>query len=475
MIQLIFAIGIPLFHVMGLLSAFHAVMNARTSQGSIAWAVSLILMPYIAVPAYWILGRSRFNGYVTARRSDNVRVQEKLATMMEQMLPYCVPKTEIGAAWAVAQRLAVLPYVAGNAIDLLIDGDATFDSILAGIDSATSYILFQFYIVKDDDIGRLVKTHLIAKAKEGVNIYFLYDEVGSYNLPETYKNELRDAGVQIYDFHTRQGPRNRFQINFRNHRKIVIVDGKVAWIGGHNVGDEYLGRDPKFGHWRDTHIRIEGPATISVQISFAEDWNWAAGTPIPELVWTPTASPTGTLPVLIVPSGPADKLETASLMFLHAINSAKKRIWITSPYFVPDDAILSALQLAGLRGVDVRILIPDTVDHLIVYMAEFSYFDDASKTGVRFFRYTDGFLHQKVMLVDDTTATVGTANFDNRSFRLNFEITGIVADEAFARQVEQMLETDLAHSREMTQADVDGLSFWFKLGARLARLASPIL
>ncbi len=161
-------------------------------------------------------------------------------------------------------------------------------------------------------------------------------------------------------------------------------------------------------------------------------------------------------------------------MFLHAINTAKKRLWIASPYFVPDDAILSALQLAGLRGVDVRILIPDTADHLLVYMAAFSYFDDASKTGVRFFRYTDGFLHQKVMLIDDTTATVGTANFDNRSFRLNFEITGIVIDPVFVAEVEQMFEADFAHSREMTRADVDDRSFGFKLGSRLARLTSPI-
>ena len=474
MIEIVLAIGIPVFHLMGLFSAFHAVMNARTSQGSIAWTVSLILMPYIAVPAYWVLGRSRFNGYVTARRSGDVTIQEKLGQVMEQVAPFRVPDSKIGAAGDVAQRLADLPYLMGNSVDLLVDGDATFDSILKGIDAAKSYILFQFFIVKDDELGRRVKKHLIAKAKEGIQIYFLYDEVGSHDLPESYKDELRAAGIEVFDFHTRKGPRNRFQINFRNHRKVVVVDGKVSWIGGHNVGDEYLGKDPKFGHWRDTHIRLEGPATISVQISFAEDWNWAAGKPIPELVWTPTPAPAGNQTVLIVPSGPADKLETATLMFLHAINSAKKRLWIASPYFVPDDAILSALQLAGLRGVDVRILIPDTADHLLVYMAAFSYFDDASKTGVRFFRYIDGFLHQKVMLIDDTTATVGTANFDNRSFRLNFEITGIVIDPVFVAEVEQMLETDFAHSREMTRADVDDRSFGFKLGSRLARLTSPI-
>jgi cardiolipin synthase len=263
-------------------------------------------------------------------------------------------------------------------------------------------------------------------------------------------------------------------LNFRNHRKVVVVDGRAAWIGGHNVGDEYLGRDPRFGRWRDTHLRIEGPAALAVQVSFAEDWHWATNQTIPDLVWNPTPAGEGDTTVLIVPTGPADKLETAGLMFTHAINSAHTRIWIASPYFVPDDAVLAALQLAGLRGVDVRILIPDRPDHLLVYLAAFSYFDEASETGVRFYRYTDGFLHQKVMLIDDQVATVGTANFDNRSFRLNFEITGVVADAAFAAQVERMLTEDFAHAREMTEADVSKRSFWFKLGTRIARLTSPV-
>lgn len=474
MLQIVLAVGIPVFHLLGLVSAVDAILNARTSQGSIAWAVSLVFFPYVAVPAYWILGRSRFNGYVTARRSGDVTIRERLAQVMAQVAPYRLPEGDLTPASDAAQRLADLPYLTGNDVDLLLDGEATFASILAGIDAATSYILFQFFIVKDDEIGREIQRHLIAKAQEGVKIYFIYDEIGSHDLPNAYKNELREAGVQIYDFHTRKGPRNRFQINFRNHRKIVVVDGRVSWIGGHNVGDEYLGRDPQFGHWRDTHIRIEGPATIPVQISFAEDWHWAAGTPIPELDWTPAASPNGSLPVLVVPSGPADKLETAALMFLHAIHSAKKRLWIASPYFVPDDAILAALQLAGLRGVDVRILIPDKADHLLVYLAAFSYFEEASRTGVRFFRYTDGFLHQKVMLIDDRISSVGTANLDNRSFRLNFEITGFIADPAFARKIERMLEDDFAHSREMSRSGADRQPFWLRLGSRLARLTSPI-
>ena len=469
------ALVLVLFHVLGFISSINAVMSARTSQGTIAWVVSLNTFPYLAVPAYWIFGRSQFQGYVTARQEDHLGLLDSLETdAADRLSGLLVPEEEILAAGRAAQRLATLPFLRKNAAELLIDGEATFASILAGIDRARDYILFQFYIVKDDQLGREIQSHLIAKARAGVRVYFLYDEVGSHRLPERYKKELRDAGVQVYNFHTRQGPWNRFQINFRNHRKIVVVDGDEAWIGGHNVGDEYMGRDPKFGRWRDTHVRIEGPAALAAQLSFVEDWHWATGD-TPQVTWTPKEAADGSdVTVLIVPSGPADEIETAALMFIHAINSAQERIWIASPYFVPDEAVIAALQLAGLRGVDVRILIPDRPDHLLVYLAAFSYFDDARRTGVEFYRYTDGFLHQKTMLIDDRAAAIGTANFDNRSFRLNFEITALIGDPDFISEVEQMFEADFARSRIIGDGEYRDRPFWFKLAVRLARLTAPV-
>jgi len=467
------AIAALVFHVLGFLSSIDAVMSTRTSQGAIAWAVVLNTFPYVAVPAYWILGRSKFHGYVTARQQGHFEIRgltEQVKTYEEQFVSGASAESP---ATRAAERLAEIPTLTQNNAELLIDGEATFASIFAGIESARDYVLVQFFIVKDDGLGRELQARLIAKAREGVRVLFLYDEVGSHKLPSSYKNELREAGVEVYDFHTRKGPRNRFQINFRNHRKIVVVDGEAAWIGGHNVGDEYLGKDPKVGAWRDTHMKIEGPAVQAVQLAFAEDWHWAADT-VPVLTWAPTAHPDGDMQVLIVPTGPADSLETAGLMFVHAINSARNRIWIASPYFVPDEAVMAALQLAGLRGVDVRILIPDKPDHLMVYLAAFSYFRDASLTGVRFYRYSEGFLHQKAMLVDDLVAAVGTANFDNRSFRLNFEITGFVADSAFAVGVEKMFLDDFARSREMVPADYEERPFWFKLAVQLARLTAPV-
>ena len=266
---------VVLFHVLGFTSSIHAVMSTRTSQGAIAWAVSLNTFPYLAVPAYWVFGRSKFQGYVVARRNTDGRTEGIEREVIETAAPYRVPQAERAEAVSAAEGLADMPVLSGNGVELLIDGDATFKSILAGIDQAKEYILVQFYIVHDDGLGRALKDHLIAKAKEGLRIYFLYDEIGSHALPNSYKRDLRDAGVEVNEFNTRKGSRNRFQLNFRNHRKIVVTDGRVAWIGGHNVGDEYLGKDPKFGHWRDTHVRIEGPAVLKAQISFMEDWFWA--------------------------------------------------------------------------------------------------------------------------------------------------------------------------------------------------------
>ena len=465
---------IAIFHILGAISAVNAVMSTRTSQGAIAWAVSLITFPYVALPAYWVFGRSRFQGYVVARRAAD-RVNDAIESqIIDSVAKYRSVEAERIEAVEAAEGLANMPVLGGNSVELLIDGEATFDSIFEGIDRANEYVLVQFFIVHDDEIGRALKEHLIAKAREGLRVLFLYDEVGCHALPRRYIEELRAAGVDMREFNTRKGRRNRFQLNFRNHRKVVIVDGRIAWIGGHNVGDEYLGKDPKFGHWRDTHVRIEGPAVLKAQVSYAEDWYWTTET-LPDFEWKATAaSDGGDARVLIIPTGPADELETCNLMFVHAINSATERIWIASPYFVPEHAVMVALQLAGLRGVDIRILIPDEPDHLLVYLAAYSYFDEAGMTGAKFYRYQNGFLHQKAMLIDDAVATIGTANFDNRSFRLNFEITAAVGEPEFVAAVEQMFEQDFAHSRQMREGEYDEKPWYFRLGVRLARLTAPI-
>jgi cardiolipin synthase len=460
-------------HVLGFLTSVHAVWNTRTTQGAIAWAISLNTFPYVALPAYWVFGRSKFQGYVDARQEGDLEINQVAVDAGRRSEQFYVDLPEEWGGVQALERLARMRFTGGNDVKLLIDGEATFGAIFEGIEAAEDYVLVQFYIIKDDQLGRELKDRLIRKARAGVRVYLLYDEVGSHKLPKSYVGELRSAGAEVSAFNTRRGRRNRFQLNFRNHRKIVVVDGRRAYVGGLNVGDEYMGRDPKFGPWRDTHLELTGPAVLGAQVTFFEDWHWATDG-VPELNWDAERSPDGDVPVLIIPTGPADELETAHLLFTAAINAARKRVWIASPYFVPDEAVVAALQLAALRGVDVRILIPENPDHYLVYLSSFSYIEQTEPIGVKFYRFGPGFLHQKTALIDDAAAAVGTANMDNRSFRLNFEITVFVGDTAFARQVEEMFEADFASSRQVTAAELSERSFFFKMAVKFARLFDPI-
>jgi cardiolipin synthase len=472
----ILAIVVVLAYVLAVVSAFEAILNSRTSQGAIAWAISLLTFPLLVVPLYLIFGRNRFDGYLEQRdeiEAESLRLIKRTSGTIDE---HVVPLSPDTPMYTSLFNLARLPATTGNRVELLVDGERTFDSILEGLKSAKKYIFFQFYIIRDDDLGRRLGRVLTDKAREGVRVFLLYDEIGSRPFSRSrLLKQLRTTGVQAVPFNTTQGRRNRFQLNFRNHRKTVVVDGREAWIGGHNVGDEYLGRSPKFGRWRDTHMRLEGPAALGAQIAFVEDWRWAADETLSELDWEPSRSENGSAQALVIASGPADDVETASLMYTQAINAATHRIWIASPYFVPDDAIVQSLQLAALRGVDVRILIPEISDSALVKLAAYSYFDEVSATGVSFYRYQDGFLHGKVMLIDDSVAAVGTANFDNRSFRLNFEITSLVADQEFAQAVETMFEDDFANSRRMEPGEYEKKNYLFRVATRIARLASPVL
>ncbi len=461
-------------YVMGILTAVRAIMEGRTAQGSVAWAVALITFPWVSVPAFWIFGRSKFKGYILTRKKNlaetNPHARKYMAQLEERGLVAHTGHDEV----LLIEHLAQMRFTTGNDAELLIDGPATFQSIFEGISRAKEYVLVEFYIMRDDRLGTELKERLIQKALQGVHVFVLNDEVGSSGYTAVSLAEFRAAGVEIRRFNTRRGPGNRWQINFRNHRKIVIVDGQEAWVGGHNVGDEYMGEDPSIGAWRDTHVKVTGPVVQAVQMAFLEDWHWASQHLL-KLHWDPVAAPTGAQRVaLALPTGPADELETCTLFFLNAINRAEKRLWLASPYFVPDEQFVSALQLAALRGVEVRILLPDKTDNKLVQLSGWSYVAELEQLGVQIYRYPLGFMHQKVMLIDDVYCTIGTANFDNRSFRLNFEITMAFADTGLASQVQAMLEKDFAASKLVTSEELRSRGFWFRFAVRAARLMAPV-
>jgi len=472
-IKVLFGAGLIVAHLFGILLSIDSVLRTQSAQGAIAWAISLNTLPYIAVPLYFVFGRNKFHGYIKARYSKNVELthitKRLLGNSRERNTIFKVNKSRDN----VMAYLAGMPFTSGNKAELLINGDETFNSIFEAIDAAKRYILVQFFIIEDDYLGRRLKAKLLKKSKEGVRIYFIYDEIGCHNLSNKYLSEIKKSNIHVTPFNTTRGKNNRFQLNFRNHRKSVVVDGKIAFIGGHNVGDKYLGLNPKIGDWRDTHVKVEGPAVQSIQICFTEDWYWATSK-IPNLNWDPIPVRGSDLKVLVAGSGPADNFETCNLMFMNAINNAKHRIWITSPYFVPDKPILTSLQLASLRGVDVRIMLPEKPDQILAHLSAFSYIKETEKFGVKFYRYQPGFLHQKVMLVDDDLATIGTANFDNRSFRLNFEITLLFLSRSFVSKIEKMLENDFFNCRQITSADFDNKPIWHKFAIRFARLLAPV-
>ena len=478
-IEISFALGLLSFiytviEIAAIGTAIVAVHDTRTPQGAVAWAISLVTFPVVSLPLYWIFGRTKFHGYVDAMRAgkeefdrligDNHEIPE-VKDLAERKRPHA-PRT-------VFETLSHVPFLGGNDIELLVNGNATFDAICASIEKAQKYILIQFYIVHDDSLGKRIQELLIKKAKEGVRINFLYDEVGCHTTPETYWDTLRQAGVDARPFHTTKGRGNRFQLNFRNHRKIVVVDGHTAFVGGHNVGDEYLGISKIFSGWRDTHMRITGPGVLGVQVSFGKDWYWAAQTILDLDLSMPSHA--GTAEVMALGTGPEDQLESCSLMFIRAIDAAQDRFWIASPYFVPDSSVMKALQLAVMRGVDVRIMLPMKPDHKMVYMAGFACLKELTLPGIRVYRYNEGFLHQKVFLVDDILAGVGTANLDNRSFRLNFEITMLIEDTPFCKQIEKMFIDDFSHCIETGPNEYDDKNIIYQTIIKFARLLSPIL
>lgn len=468
-------------HVLGAVSSYDALMNTRTSQGTIAWVVSLNTLPVVSVPLYWVFGANDFDDYIEERKEQDAKVRPIAKGLISEEARLAVSAKANGDLTQALQGLSLLPLTKGNSAELLVDGKNTYESIFKEIEGAEEYVLVQFYIIRNDESGGKLKDLLMKKAREGVNVYLLYDDYGSWNLGDTFLDEMKDAGVRVESFMQLMGKANRFQLNFRNHRKIVVVDGEVGFVGGHNIGDEYIGMHPTLTPWRDSHLRMEGPIVTYLQIPFVEDWYWVTDEVLNELKWDPAeqkdrveARGEGRMEAICIPSGPTDSVQTCNLMYQAAIHSARERVWLTSPYFVPDESFVHALQLAALRGVEVKVIIPDVSDSSLVDYSTYSYLEDLEKLGVEIYRYEKGFMHQKVLLVDDTFSAHGSANTDNRSFRLNFEVMVGVFSKELATRTEEMLREDIGNSRKMIAGEVKDRGWWFQLKVRGARLLAPV-
>lgn len=462
--------ALALVQVAGFAYAVHAVMTARTPQTAIGWALALCLLPSVAIPLYWIFGESRFSGYVLSGEGRHADLDASAASLAAAAMAHHAPMSpKYADADRIVTNLSRVGAVGGNRLTLLVDGTATFDAIFRAIARARRFVVVQFYIIHDDTLGRRLRDALLEASGRGVRCRVLFDSVGSKGLGEPWLRPLRDAGVEVRAFVTNRQRGRRFQVNFRNHRKLVVVDGEVGFVGGLNAGDEYLGLGP-LGAWRDTHLRIEGPAVAGMLIPFVEDWFYAAGEVL-QFDVLPRAC--GDRTVLTFASGPTQMWHTAPAVLIEIFHDVTERLWIATPYFVPDPPTRIALASAAMRGVDVRILLPGVPDHTLPWLSSFTYYPQMREAGVQIWRHSPGFMHQKVILADSDLAVIGSVNLDYRSFLINFEAAAVVEDRTFAAEVETMLRRDFAQSTREDLAMFERAPFLFRLKCRLASLLSP--
>lgn len=482
MIWTIFTITLFVAHVLAI--SVLILYERRQPAATLAWLLTLVLLPLLGLVVYFLIGAPRFartkrRMALSSRRIEAVRhrqgVERKLGAGTGAGAE---PRTEsllrLGAA------LSSTPPSAGNRAKLLDGAAATYRAMSIAIESARHHVHVQFYIIRPDETGRRLRERLVAAAKRGVAVRVLVDAVGSSQLPKDFWGELIAAGGKAAWFRpvsrafTRL--RRRDRIDFRNHRKIVVVDGACGFTGGINIGREYLGLDPEIRAWRDAHVMIEGPAVLALQCAFAEDWFTSTGEELDDEGFYPEpVCHDGGAIVQVVDSGPDRDWSSIESMYAFVIAAAHKRVWITNPYFVPSSTIENMLVSAALRGVDVRILLPMYSDHLIVQLASRSYFPPLMEAGARIYRYARGFVHAKTMVADDWVATVGSANMDMRSFRLNFELNPFVVDREFAATVASSFEADLLSATEFTADDLAHETTIGRFLKGAARLMSPLL
>lgn len=365
-----------------------------------------------------------------------------------------------------------------NHIRIYTDGHEKFEALIREMEAAKSYIHIQYYIIKNDELWKGIEEVLMRKRSQGVEVRVLFDSMGCRTMKEKDWVRLEEAGIEVAEFFPALLGPLQLRLNYRNHRKIVVIDGRIGFVGGFNIGREYLGRDQKFGYWRDTHICIEGSAVTSLAVRFVLDWNYAARENLfleDRLFAIPQYEQEGHEPIQIISSGPDSEYEAIRDNYLRLIDKARKHIYIQTPYFIPDESILNALKIAVKSGVDVRIMVPCKPDHPFVYWATYSYIGEMIRAGATCYTYDNGFLHAKVLTVDGLVSCMGTANMDIRSFRLNFEVNAVIYSEETTRKLEEAFENDVIYATHVTKANYAERSLYIRMKEQVSRLLSPLL
>ncbi|MEM1504521.1 cardiolipin synthase [Domibacillus sp. 8LH] len=472
------AVGVSVLVVINLL-----LFDSRGTNSKVAWSAIVLAFPLAGAVLYAVFGRDPRRRLLPKQVvSETVKF---ITTMRHQ-----------GKEWDISDQLPEAKNIrnmtgfeamSGNKVDVLTNGDETFPAILDAIRHAEHHIHIQYYIFRDDNISIQIRDALIERAKANVHIRFLFDGLGCSSLPKSFLKPMRDAGIETYAFDSIISPWLTRTANLRNHRKMVVVDGHTGFTGGLNVGEEYCSNAPQFKKWRDTHIRIHGPAVHQLQEAFITDWIHATGAksslldelkePFRFEAYFPEKVDEADQMVQTVYGGPYNEERDVRDAMLEMIQSAEKSIWLTTPYFVPDDEALAAIRVAARSGKDVRVIVPGKGDRAISFYGTNSYFKDLLSAGVKVFAYRDdSFTHAKVLLIDNVHAIVGTANFDVRSFRLNHELMTFIYNRTPAvEKIEIDFLHDFADSVPVTRERFEHRTFFKRIGESLARLLSPIL
>lgn len=457
-------------------------LERRNVSATWAWVMILFFIPVLGFILYIVFGQNLSRRRIFKWDKQVHKIIRKIVTNQMKMLNED-PKGFENPVIEQYKDLIYLhlnnaeaPITQHNDIQIFTDGNKKFEALLADIQSAKQHIHMQYYIVRNDELGGKIGEALAERARNGVKVRFLYDDSGSRRLSKKWISYLREAGCEVVPFFPSKLPLFNPRINYRNHRKLVTIDGEIGYIGGFNIGDEYLGLNPRFGYWRDTHLRITGTSVNNIQSRFLLDWNQAAKNKVAfkDYFVTHQIKNNG-VGIQIVSSGPDSEWEQIKNGYIKMILAAKKYVYIQTPYFIPDDSLVNALKIAALSGVDVRIMIPDKPDHPFVYWATHSYVGDMLSAGAKVFKYENGFLHAKMVVVDDQIASVGTANMDVRSFRLNFEVNAFIYHAETARKLAAIFHTDAEKSSEMTRLGYRRRPLIIRFKESVSRLLSPVL
>jgi cardiolipin synthase len=462
---------------------FTVLRSVRDISTTWAWLLVLLFLPGLGFLIYLFAGRRlsakkmrQIQAAISKGSAAFVQLQKR-ANARGRLLPTADLTPAAQELINLFLNTARAPVLTNKDVKLFYDGPAKFAALFADIAAAKKSLYIEYYTIYNDQLGNQLRDLLIQKAKAGVTVYVLYDAWGSIGANARWWRPLVHAGGKVETYFSSKHLFLDFRLNYRLHRKLVIIDDAIGYIGGFNVGDQYVSRSPKFGFWRDTHLRIMGNTVMALKIQFTSDWNATVSSgqlPYPNQPLA-TDQPTSQNAMQIVASGPESSGQQIKAGYVKMITSATHSVWLQTPYLIPDDTVYDALTTAALAGIDVRVMIPNMPDHPFIFRATQYYANELAAAGVKLYHYQKGFLHAKTMIIDDRIASVGSANLDIRSFKLNFEVNAFIYDPTVAHQLTVAFEHDLVDCQRLTPAVIAGQSHWLRFKQRFSRLLSPIL